>query len=774
MSNSIVIKKDIPRIDAIEKVTGVAKFTSDFKIPGLLYGFIVRSKYPHAKIIKIDITKAQKVPGIRAIIQPEDVPNIRIGYDLCDSFVLPRDGIVRCVGEPIVLIVGDSIEIAEEASELVEIHYEKLPAIFDPEEALSEKPSVIIHPDLSKYQSIIFPFSFEPKFPNCFQHFRIRQGDVEKGFKESDLILENKFSTARVSHCALEPRVVDAWVEPDGTLTIRTASQTPTSIQHTFAALFGVPLTKIRVLVPYVGGGFGSKIGNDAMLEPIAMIAAIKTRRPVRILHSRKEEFIFGRHRADVVVYIKDGIKKDGRLIAREIKAILNAGMKADVAHIVTRNMAFGAVGTYKIPNFKLDTYGVYTNNPPTGAFRGFGTPEITWAIEQQMDILAEKIGIDPLELRLRNLLKEGEKDACGQITISIGAKDCLKNVANWIGWGVENKNDNTEWKKGKGIAVGNKYTVSIPASATVKIHSDGTIEVRHGSIEIGQGIDTVITQIVAEEFGVSVNSVKIVRGDTSICPPDHGPVSSRSTFFTGNAVRKACQEAKKRLFELAAPKFGVNPNQLNTSDGEIFIISEPEKSINIKEIFIHDIPFEGAEIIGTANFIIPIVPEEPFTGQSDRIVAYYGHFAHAVEVAVNIYTGEIKILRIAGCADMGDPINPSMAKAQIEGGFLMGIGTSLFEQIILKDGIVLNSNFIDYKIPTPLEMPNNKNVISIISPHSHPEGPFGAKGLGEGVIVPIAPAIANAVYNAVGIRIRDLPITPEKLLKLIKKNYKN
>jgi CO/xanthine dehydrogenase Mo-binding subunit len=769
MTELSAIGKGIPRIDALEKVTGKAKFISDFKMPGMLYGMIVKSPHPHAKILRIETARAQRVPGVRTIVLPEDAPDKRFGYGLCDMFALPRDGIVRCVGQPIAVVAADTMEIAEEAAELVSIEYKKIPAIFDVEEALSEKPSVVVHPELRHYVSLIFPFTFEPDLPNCFQHFRIRKGDVKMGFEQADFILGNRYFTARVSHCSLEPRAVDAWVEPDGTLSIRTSAQTPTSTQMNFATLFGVSPTKVKVLVPYVGGGFGSKIGNDTMLEPLAMMAALKSKRPVRLVHTRTEEFVGGRHRADVITYIKDGVKRDGTLVAREIRAILNAGIKGDVAHLVARNMAFGSVGTYRIPNFKWDGYGVYTNNPPTGAFRGFGTPEVTWAIEQQMDMLAEKLGIDPVEIRRKNLLREGDRDVCGQRAIAVGVGSCLDRVAEWIGWGEKPVQEEGEWKKGKGIAIGNKYTVSIPASATVKVHSDGTVEVRHGSIEMGQGINTVITQIAAEEFGIPVNCVKIVHGDTTVCPQDHGPVSSRSTFFTGNAVRLACQDAKMRLFEMASNKLGISPDKLGIGDGEIFVTSEPGKSIMIGDLFMHEIPLKGSEVIGTASFVIPTIPEDAQTGQSERIVAYYGHFAHAVEVAVNVRTGAVKVLRIAGAADMGKPVNPEMVQGQLEGGFLMGIGTSIYEQIILKNGVVANPNFIDYKIPTTLEMPPNDCVKAMIDPVPHPEGPFGAKGLGEGVMVPIAPAIANAVYNAVGVRIRDLPISAEKLLGQLK-----
>lgn len=770
MTELSVVGKDIPRIDALEKVTGRAKFTSDFKMPGMLYGKIVRSRCPHARILRIKTTKAERFPGVRTIVLPEDAPNVRFGYDLCDEFILPRDKIVRCVGQPIAVIVADTLEVAEEAVDLVEVDYEELPAVFDAEEALSATPPALVHPEMSEgFFARSFSFSFDPSMPNCCRHSKIRRGDVEKGFEQSDLVVENRYSTARVSHCALEPHVVNAWVEADGTLTMRTASQTPSRARLNLARLFGVSPTKIRVIVPYVGGGFGSKIGNDALLEALAMLAAIKSGRPVCLAHTREEEFVSGRQRGDTITYIKDGVKRDGTLVAREIKAIMNVGRMADVAHIVVRNWAFSVAGTYRVPNFKWDGYGVYTNNPPAGAFRGFGAPEAIWAIEQQMDILAEKLGLDPVEIRRRNLLREGDRDVCGQTTVAIGMGNCLDRVAEWIEWDAKLVEEEGPWKKGKGIAIGSKYTISAPASATVKVHSDGTVEVRHGNVEIGMGIDTVVAQIAAEELGIPANRVKVVHSDTAICPPDHGALSSRSTFFTGNAVRLACHDAKKRIFELASTKLGTQAENLAIKEGKVFVAKEPDKFVSMQDLFISEIPLKGGEVIGTANFFVPTIPQDPETGQSERIVAYYGHFAHAVECAVNIKTGEVKLLRIVGAADIGTTINPRMSEGQMEGAFLQGIGTSIFEQIALEKGVMVNPSFIDYKVPTALEMPPNDDVKTIIDSVPHPEGPFGAKGLGEGPILAVAPAFANAVYNAVGVRIKALPISAEEVLKQLK-----
>lgn len=770
MAPSSVIGNNIKRVDAFEKVTGKAKYCSDFKMPDMLFARIVRSAYAHAKILRIDISQAEKLPGVRTIVVPEDVPDMRFGYTIYDEYILPRDNIVRCIGQPVAIVVADSLEIADEAADLVEVDCEELPAIFDPEEAMLPDPPAIVHPEMREgFVSPRIPFSFDPSKPNCVIHYKVRKGDVDKGFAEADLVVENRYSTARIAHCCLETHRADAWVEGDGTLAVRIPTQLPSTVQSGLATLFGVSPAKVRIVTPYIGGAFGGKVGDETLLAPLALIASMKSGRPVRLINTRAEEFIEGRHRADVVTYIKDGIKKDGTLVAREMRVTLNIGRHAGVGYLVSRNMLFGAVGTYRLPNFKWDGYGVYTNNPVVGAFRGFGSPEIVWAVEQQMDQLAEKSGIDPVEIRRKNILKEGEKDACGQTVVSIGAAACLDKAAEWIGWG-KNSTSEGPWKIGKGIGLGNKYSTTLPSCATVKVFSDGAVEVYHGNVEIGQGLNTVMTQIAAEEFGIPVSQVKVVHGDTLLCPSDYGAVSSRSTFFTGNAVRLACRDAKRRIFELASVKLGVSADTLDIKDNRVFVVAEPGKSIGIGDLFMwQEMPLKGGEIIGTDCFFVPTVPADRETGQSPRMVTSFSHFAHAVEVAVNVETGAVKVLRIVTAADGGTVINPKMAEGQLEGGFQQGIGSCIFEEIALDNGVVTNANFADYTMPTAREMPLNSNVKGIMSPAPHPEGPFGAKGLGEGVIAAVAPAISNAVYNAVGIRVKDLPISREKVFQALR-----
>lgn len=770
MANLSVIGTNVQRVDAVDKVTGKAKFCSDFKIPGTLHARIVKSPYPHAKILRIDVSKAKKLPGVRAIVLPEDVPDVYLGGCFFDELALPKDNIVRCIGQAVAAVAADTADIAEEALELIKVDYEELPAVFDAEEALSQNPPAVVHTEMTEdsFISPYCPWVRDLDRPNCVNHTKIREGDVDKGFNDADIIIENRFSTDKMAYSAIETHRVDAWVEADGTLTWRAPSQTAGNMRGMLAMLFGVPISKTRVIAPYIGGGFGGKVCPELLLASIAMFAAIKSGRPVHLENKRSEEFVGGRHRGNTITYIKDGVKKDGTLVAREMKVILNVGRHAGMGQLLSRNMAFGAVGTYKIPNLKWDSYGVYTNNPIVGAFRGFGAPEVTWAIEQQMDILAEKLGIDPVEIRRKNILKEGDKDACTQKTVAIGARGCLDKAAAWI---ESEKKPESEgvWKRGKGIAIGNKYCFSAPACVTVKVHPDGKLEARHGNVEMGQGLNTVIAQITAEEFGVSVDDVSVVYSDSATCPYDHGAVSSRSTFFTGNAARLACEDAKKRIFALASIKLDVSPDKLDTKEGKVFIKDEPDKSVKISDLFYYGVmPLQGGEVTGSDCFFVPMAPESPENLQSERVATFYSHFAHAVEVAVNVETGEVKVLRVVCAGDMGTPINPKMAEAQMEGGFQQGIGTALFEHIVMEDGVVVNPNFADYKIPTARELPSNKNTKTILAPAPHPEGPFGAKGLGEGVVVALGPAIGNAVYDAVGIRVNDMPITREKVWKAL------
>jgi len=781
MADFSVVGKGVPRVDSLEKVTGKAEFPITFRLPHMLHGKVVRSPHPHARIISIDTSKAERLPGVKVVVTAKNTPRIRLGALYRDRDAFPPDLTVRYVGDAVAAVAAETEDIAEEAAVLVKVKYEELPAVFDTEEAFRTDPPAVVHPELANYECRFERMGIrrrlDPERPNVCDHFKVRQGDVGKGFQEADLIVENRYFTPRIQHCQLEPCASVAWFESDGTLRLVTTGQGAHVTQAEIGEAFNLPPSKVRVECHYLGGAFGGKGRN--ITEPYAVLLSMKAGgRPVRVCFTRDEHFVCGRSRVPVVTYIKDGVKRDGTIVARELRILVDMGAYADSAIMIVRACAFGPMGIYKTANFKLDSYGVYTNTPMSAPFRGFGNAETLWAVENQMDMIAEKLGLDAVEVRKRNFLKDGERYAFGQIVRSIGIEECLDKAQKWIEWDKKPVQEGS-WKRGKGIALGCKGTqTGFPSSALVKVHPDGSVEVRHSSQEIGMGVDTVVAQIAAESFGISMDSVRVVSGDTATCPYGYAPVSSRETFHMGNAVLAACEDAKRELFEVASPKLGVPIELLETRDRKVCVKGQPGKEVRIPLLFRP--PGVGyalakCEIIGKSTFEVPLIPEDPETGQSERQVSSYGYGAQAVEVAVDVETGEVRVLRSVGCFDGGTAINPKMCETQIEGGVGMGIGAALYEELLISEkGETLNPNFRDYKIPTAEDMPNNANVVAMLAPAPHPEGPFGAKGLGEQVMIPYAPAVSNAIYNAVGVRIKELPITPDKILKALKEKKKH
>jgi carbon-monoxide dehydrogenase large subunit len=766
-----VIGKSVPRVDNYEKVTGKAKYCADYKIPGICYAKLLRSPHPHARVIRVDTSRAEKLYGVRAVVTGKDAPDALTGMIVKDQYVIARD-VVRYVGEPVAGVVADTEEIAEEALQLISVEYEPLPAVFDVEEAFKINPSVVIHPDLPKYIRSPGKFIFRtlPERPNVFQYWKGYRGDVDKGFQESDLIVENRYVTPRVQHSALERYNVDAWLEPDGGITLRTKKQGVHPLRSQIAAAYNISVSKIRVMCSYVGGAFGEAL--VPWPELVAVLLVLKSQRPVRLSFSREECFLNISHKPGEVIYVKDGVKKDGTLIARDVTTLLDVGAYSDFGAILVRSGVRAAVGQYRIPNFRMYSYGVYTNLPKIGSLRGVSCPEYVWAIEQQMDIIAEKLGMDPVDIRKKNLLKEGEENCLGQRIHSIGAEECLDKVATWLGKSTEKKPDTGPWRTGKGVAVGNQFTVAdTPSFTQVKVYKDGMIEVLHSLDELGQGVNTVAAQIVAEEFGVPIEKIRVIRGDTAFTPYDVWSASSRSTFYMGNSIYRACQDAKRQLFEMASQSLGVPVESLEMRAGRIVSKGDPQKSVTITDLFVPSIGYMPmiTEVVGRGQFDFTSILEDAETGQSEKWVAYFSYGAHGVEIAVNIETGALRVVRIAGCFDV-QPINPKMVEQQIEGGIGWGMSHALYEEVMFDQGKIINPTFVDYKVTSAMDMPLIQNVGAFVAPAPHQEGPYGAKGFGEMVSVPVLAALGNAFYDATGVRIYDLPLTPERILKALRK----
>ena len=755
-----IVGKSVPRIDSLLKVTGRAKFTADLKLSNMLYAKIVRSSLSHAKIVKIDASEAEKLPGVVNVITHKDVPKKKfcaywretkdIGRLRADEYVL--QDIARFVGDRIAAVAAVDEETAENALELIKVEYEPLPAVFDPEEAI--KPSA--------------PEIHEGVERNIVAHISMSRGNIDEGFNQADYIFEDTYKLPIQNPCPMEPHACLAHFDPfTEKLTVWSTTQGVFNLRWSLSYIFDLPINKVRVIQPYIGGGFGGK--NPVLDEPVAALLSMKTGRPVMLAYSKYEDLACARRRHAVVIKLKVGVKKDGAVIAKQMTAILDKGAYCDAGPKVANTLGHRWLMLYPAPHMKYDGYVVYTNKSPATSMRGFGTPQQTFAWESMLDEIAEKLGIDPLEFRLKNLVRKGDIDPySGQIIESCGIQECIRRGAESIGWNRRRElpvQTGTK-RRGIGMACGTHNTGVWPyvfetAGATVILNEDGTVNLITGIVEIGQGSNTVFAQICAETLGVSLEDVNVVENpDTNLAPYDVGTHSSRCTHIGGNAVKAAAEDAKQQILEVAAKILNANRDELEIENGKIFVKSNRERATTVRDVALKAIHGEDPhQIIGKATYH-PSSMAPPFLAQ----------FA---EVEVDIETGQVKVLRVVAAHDVGKAINPMLVEGQVEGGIAMGLGYALHEELMLNErtGQYLNTTLTDYKILHFSDMPEAK---VIIVESNEPTGPYGAKGVGEPAMVGIAPAVANAIYNAVGIRIRELPITPDKVLKALRNKEKN
>ncbi len=803
-----VVGKRTAMIDAAEKTTGAGKYTDDLSVPGMLVGKILHSPYPHARIKRIDTSRAQQLEGVVAVVVGKDAPNpygiLPVGHD---EHALALDK-VRYVGDNVACVVATSEAIAEKALELIDVDYEVLPAYFDPEESMKAETD-LIHDNK--------PHNLEKDYHHAF-------GDPEKGFAEADQVLEARFIANEVTHAAMEPHSTLASFEVDphtgkpGRLTVWSSTQVPYYLQHKLSLVLDMPMAQIRVIKPLVGGGFGGK-SEVIPLEIIAAVAARKAQAPVKITYTREEVFWAHRGRPRTIVDLKTGIEKDGRITAVKARVVQDGGAYCSygVVTILYSGALLGAL--YDIPNIQYDGYRVLTNKPACGAMRGHGTVNVRFAFESQLDELAAKIGMDPAEVRQRNLLQPPCVTVNGLRVQSYGLPECIEKTVARSEW----KGRKGKLPKGRGLGIACSHYVSGAANSiirsdmphstvNIKIDRDGGVVVYTGASEIGQGSDTMTAQITAEVLGCSLSRVRVIAADTDLTPIDIGSYSSRVTFMAGNATLRAAQEVKKLIAAGAAKKMACAPENLvfredkvskknghvgpaalgrpaeqssaatvsGRVEGQILRGSlqqkrkdeGPKDEMTFEEAVVAAIDFHGA-LTGTGSYAPP--PEArggKHKGAGVGPSPAYSYSAQVAEVTVDEETGEVTVHKVWAAHDCGFALNPVSVEGQIIGSVWMGMGQALTEEMVWKDGMLMNPGLLEYRSPSSVESPD---IEPIIVESIDPEGPFGAKECSEGSLAATIPAIANAIFDAVGVRLHESPFTPERVLAALraKKNAK-
>ena len=766
----------VPRVDGVKKVTGAAKYVGDMKWPRMLYAKCVKSPYAHAKILSIDVSAAKALKGVHDVITG-DYYTKRGGLYREDKNFLAVNTVKFC-GEPVVAVAAETPEIAEAACELVKVEYEPLPVINNPMEGMA-KDAILIHPELHTYK--VVPIFHPQAHTNISHHHIIRKGDADAAFKYAEehpdeyYITEHEYHVPHVQHTPIENHIAVAQYEPDGKCTVWASCQSPYAVRQALSASFDIPLNKMRIISPYVGGGFGAKAGTtiEGIIIPLAMHSK---GRPVMMEYTREEEFVNSYVRQGLYTKIKTAVRKsDGKFLAVQNDFYWDGGAYTEYGVNIVKASGFASTGPYEFDNVKTDAYCVYTNNPVGGPYRGFGMCEIHFGIEQNIDEVAKEIGMDPIEIRRVNGLAPGKSTGTGEIMKSCGFLEALDQVAEAIQYDKPCDPPSGPHKvRGKGIAGGWKspsQPTNAGSAAIIRMNEDGTFFLMTSGHDIGQGSDTALTQIAAEVLCCDPSKFTIRTGDTDHTPYEWQTVASRITYCAGNAIKLAAEDLKEKLLDLAQIKLGYIKRELYLEDGWIINRNHPESRMPMSDLAL-GLAFEdgsgyGGPAIGVGTFTLPNnINYDPATGYSPKPAAFWTTAVAGAEVEVDTETGIIEVKKMVESCDPGHIVNPELYKAQVEGGMMQALGTVLFEELKLKDGKVLNKSFVDYKIPTIDNAPETFIAMGV----EHPEetGPYGARGIGEPAMVPGAPAIANAIYNATGCRFTEMPITPERMLKAL------
>jgi CO/xanthine dehydrogenase Mo-binding subunit len=743
------IGRSIPRLEAREKVTGRAEYTHLMRLPGMLYGKIFRSTVPHGRIKSVDVSAAKKIPGVFRVITAADVvkviPDPYYGPAFHDQPILAMDK-VRFVGEPVAVVLAADPHVADAAVQAITAEYEELEPIYDEVEAMTSASHV--HDKLKPAGSFADLKHLKGiKDTNLALQAKTRRGDVDKAFAEAAHVFEHEFRTQKCLHVPFEPFCSIADYKEPG-LTIYSGAQGPSFVRSEIARLLGWAENKVRIKVPYLGGGYGGKlyIKLEALVTACSMIA----RRPVKIALTMEEQFYqITKHPA--TIRIKSGVDKRGRITARKCEVFWNGGAYADIGPRVTHKSGFTAGGPYDIDNVWIDSYAMYTNMTPAGALRGFGMPQLTFAYESHTDMVARSLDIDPVEFRRNNVLRNGRPQATGTILEDAPLEAILDHVAERLHWKEKFDRGSGTLKRGRGIAFALKACVSPTTSvAIVNVGADGSPTLYISTVDMGQGSDTGMAQIVGEVLNVPAEAVRVVARDTDITPYDMGTLGSRSLFHMGHAVRLAAEDARSKIDALRRE------------------VGEPEGSNTpVSGLFIKKYGMKAGNIVGSGSYKPDYVAPDHDTGASTAITPFWMVAGTGAELEVDIETGRMRILKLINAVDCGRLVNPRIVETQISGAALMQLGFTLFEKINLDNGQITNASLADYKIPGIADVPAVM-VNEAIDAYQH-NAPFGAKGVGESSTMPLSPAIANALDDAVGVRLMELPLTPEAIFRALR-----
>lgn len=765
------IGKPVPKLDAPQKAAGEARYIQDLQIPGMLHAAIRRTDRVHARITLIDTSRAKALPGVRAVITAADIDNRPFGHGR-DNTPLKGDR-VRCIRDEIAAVAADSEEIARQAARLIHVEYEDLPTIFAPEDALAPGAPVIHEacPDNRRF------------------NYHYEHGDLKAGEAASDVLVEDTFHLHFVTHCCLSPSGIIAQFDAQGELTLHSQTQVPFLFRRDIGAIVGVMPERIRVIQPVIGGGFGSKL-DIYPFEPICIWLARITRRPVRLLFDREEEFVSSPTRQPTVFHLRSGANAQGQLTFREARMLHDNGgytsWGATTPFVIMQTIS----SLYRVPHVRYDTEVVYTNNPYSGSFRGYGNPQATFGVESHMDRLAEALGMDPAELRLRNAQEPGETTGQGMVFSTCGLKTCIEEAMALSGWAekraaysVQSEGEPESDHKG-GEATGTVHADSrvrrgigmasmVHVGGGAKIYrSDGcgtilsvddyaNVSVLSGASDIGQGAETVIAQIVATVLGLDMSQIRVILTDTAVKPWDVGVHASRTTFVAGNSARVAAELARDKILAEAAEMTGHPAAALALQAGQVVHATTGEPVVPIGKL-LRTLHFSRKnEVVTTSAYYEP--PSEPQDADfKGNVSPTYAFATQVAEVTVDLDTGLIKVERITAVHDVGRVINPLLIQGQVHGGISLGLGYCLSEELRIVEGRVTNPSFADYKLMTAPEMPE---IVTHFVETMDPEGPYGAKGIGEAPAICVAPAVANAVYQATGMRFTRLPMSPERVL---------